>query len=208
MKKIPTLFKRVFSPDHKTKTILPEVTSGCEAVLEGRCIPTVKWDGACCAIINGEIYKRYDAKIGKNGKQKKPPEGAIPCQPEPDPVTGHWPHWVKCVDGNPADKYFLEAFGNYSRRQYAPNGTYEAIGVSWQSNPYNLKENYLVRHGWDEIKWADICVSDRGARGLYDALRRYLICHLIEGIVFWCDGEPLCKIKRSDFGFEWPIKEK
>ena len=28
-----------------------------------------------------------------------------------------------------------------------------------------------------------------------------------EGIVFWKDGEPQCKIKRSDFGFEWPIKE-
>lgn len=40
MKKIPTLFKRVFSPDHKTKTILPEVTPGCEVVLEGLCIPT------------------------------------------------------------------------------------------------------------------------------------------------------------------------
>ena len=24
-----------------------------------------------------------------------------------------------------------------------------------------------------------------------------------EGIVFWKDGEPRCKIKRSDFGFTW-----
>ena len=24
-----------------------------------------------------------------------------------------------------------------------------------------------------------------------------------EGIVFWKDGEPKCKIKRSDFGFRW-----
>lgn len=30
--------------------------------------------------------------------------------------------------------------------------------------------------------------------------------HEIEGIVFWKDGEPRCKIKRSDFGFEWPAK--
>ena len=21
------------------------------------------------------------------------------------------------------------------------------------------------------------------------------------------NGEPMCKIKRSDFGFEWPVKE-
>lgn len=24
-----------------------------------------------------------------------------------------------------------------------------------------------------------------------------------EGIVFWKDGQPQCKIKRSDFGFPW-----
>ena len=35
------------------------------------------------------------------------------------------------------------------------------------------------------------------------------ICtHDIEGIVFWKDGAPQCKIKRTDFGFEWPIKSK
>ena len=25
-------------------------------------------------------------------------------------------------------------------------------------------------------------------------------------LVFWKDGEPRCKIKRSDFGFKWPDK--
>ena len=116
MKKIPTLFKRVFTTDHK-KTISSEVTPGCECVLRGECTATVKRDGACCAIINGEIYKRYDAKIGKDGKRKMPPAGAIPCQPEPDPITGHWPHWVKCEDGKPEDKYFLEALRNYKGRR-------------------------------------------------------------------------------------------
>ena len=29
-----------------------------------------------------------------------------------------------------------------------------------------------------------------------------------EGIVFWKDGEPKCKIKRSDFGFEWNNKKR
>ena len=27
------------------------------------------------------------------------------------------------------------------------------------------------------------------------------------GIVFWLNGEPICKIKRSDFGYEWPVKD-
>ena len=26
---------------------------------------------------------------------------------------------------------------------------------------------------------------------------------IIKGIVFWKDGQPQCKIKRSDFGFPW-----
>jgi hypothetical protein len=25
--------------------------------------------------------------------------------------------------------------------------------------------------------------------------------------MFWKDGEPKCKIRRRDFGFDWPIKE-
>ena len=31
----------------------------------------------------------------------------------------------------------------------------------------------------------------------------YLEIHVIEGIVFWKDGHPRCKIKRKDFGFPW-----
>ena len=39
--------------------------------------------------------------------------------------------------------------------------------------------------------------------GMYPPDLDYLKEHYIEGIVFWKDGEPGCKIKRSDFGFEW-----
>lgn len=38
----------------------------------------------------------------------------------------------------------------------------------------------------------------------YDGIYRYLLKHNIEGIVFWKDGEPRCKIKRTDFGIPWP----
>ena len=86
MKKIPTLFQRIYK-DHEVEGIINELTDpSLQVVLDGKCIPTVKVDGSCCAIINGKFYKRYDAKHGK-----KPPKGAIPCCP-PDPVTGHYPH--------------------------------------------------------------------------------------------------------------------
>lgn len=61
MKKIPTLFERVFE-NHHIKEVLPNVTPGMEFVLEGKGDATVKIDGSCCAIIDGKFYLRYDAK--------------------------------------------------------------------------------------------------------------------------------------------------
>lgn len=187
MKKIPTLFERVYE-NHKVVGITDKVTEGCEAVLEGKTIPTIKMDGSCCAIIKGEFYKRYDAKKGK-----KVPVGAIPCC-DPDPITGHHPHWVKVDPNNPADKWFLKAWEN-SPWYHEQDGTYEAIGLHFQGNPYKMNCDELYKHGSDVIKMK--------GKPTFEKIRDYLKETEIEGIVFWKDGEPLCKIKRSDFGFEW-----
>ena len=193
MKKIPTLFERTFA-NHRVTGISDKVMPGLEWVLEGEGTPTVKFDGACCAIIDGVFYKRYDAKKGK-----KPPVGAIPCC-DPDPVTGHWPHWVKVDENNPADKWFIEAYKNSDIPYKLFDTTYEAVGPHFQSNPYHLEEDVLIPHGCKKIK-------DLPNRS-FESIREYLRTHDIEGIVFWKDGEPKCKIKRSDFGFEWPVKSK
>ena len=202
MKKIPTLFHRVYE-GHKIVDITSEVTPGFEWVLNGEGIATVKKDGSCCAIINGLFYKRYDAKKGKNGSYKLPPEGAIPCC-DPDPITGHWPHWVLVKKDDPADKWFVNAYSNNCKLRYSAclvgppaDATYEAIGPHFQKNPYHLSADVLTRHG-EEI----IILPDRS----FEGIRSYLESHRIEGIVFWKDGEPQCKIKRSDFGFEWPYE--
>lgn len=194
MKKIPTLFRREFQ-DHHVISISRDVTPGLEWVLAGEGVATEKIDGACCAIIDGVFYKRYDAKKDKRGNMKLPPEGAIPCD-DPDPVTGHWPHWVKVVENSPADRWFLDAYRDVKNREgELPNGTYEAIGPHFQSNPYQLKQDTLVRHGTIEID-----LPDRS----FESIRRYLLSHRSEGIVFWKDGKPQCKIKRKDFGLKWP----
>ena len=195
MKKIPTLFERKFA-DHKVVGITPNVTPGCEDALEeGKCVATVKWDGSCCAIVgkNRGFYKRYDAKKGKT-----PPEGAIPCQDEPDPVTGHWPHWVKVSDTDPADMWFREALNNTPEEDMEVSGTYEAIGPHFQGNPYELEQDILVLHGARKIEGLELS---------FEGIREYLRTHEIEGIVFWEGNQPLCKIKRSDFGYEWPVKK-
>lgn len=194
MKKIPTLFEREYK-DHKVINILPKVHPGMEWVLEGEGIATVKYDGACCAVLDGEFYKRYDCKKGKT-----PPEGFIPCC-DPDKITGHWPGWVKVDENNPADKWFVMAYGmtvmleNYGMK--LSDGTYEAVGRCFQNNPYNFTSNKLIKHGEKIIE----------VERTFEGIKKYLSEHEIEGIVFWKDRSPQCKIKRSDFGFEWPVKK-
>ena len=213
MKKIPTLFKRVFE-NNKIVGINNEVTEGFEWVLAGDGYATIKWDGSCCAIMNGELYKRYDAKKGK-----KPPEGAIPCC-EPDSITGHHPHWVKCDRSNPSDKWFFAALDNsaYVKNQTVPFKTYEAIGKHFQGNPYNSDKDILMPHGEAIVKVDDSILITKDEYSDYEfkpmpktrsfeSIRKWLEAHTEEGIVFWKDGEPQCKIKRSDFGLEYPCKE-
>lgn len=187
MKKIPTLFEREYA-DHKVVAIHDKVTPGMEWVLEDKGFATVKIDGSCCAIIGGVFYKRYDAKKGK-----KPPAGAIPCC-DPDPVTGHWPHWVRVNPNKPEDKWYWEA---YMTAGIMPEGTYEAIGPHFQGNPERRAYDTLVPHGKKIVR----------VERTFEGIRRWLEENAVEGLVFWRDGEPRCKIKRSDFGLEWPVKE-
>ena len=49
MKKIPTLFQRVFD-NHRIVEVLPEVPSELSWVLAGEGVATIKWDGSCCAL--------------------------------------------------------------------------------------------------------------------------------------------------------------
>lgn len=192
MKKIPTLYVREFK-DHKVVGITDEITPGCECVDNGECIATIKYDGSCVAVIKGKWYKRYDAKKGKSA-----PEGAIPCQDEPDPITGHWPHWVEIKKDNPGDKWYYAAFHNSVIDMDFPDGTYEAVGPHFQGNPYDLKFDFVIRHGAVKVH----------APFTFDFLKRYLDAVDIEGIVFWKDYKPICKIKRSDFGYEWKGNKK
>lgn len=185
MKKIPTLFVREFK-NHKVVGITNEVIPGLEWVLRGEGVATEKIDGSCCAIIDGKFYKRYDATKGKT-----PPEDAISCC-DPDPITGHWPHWVPVKEDDPGSKWFIAARKNSGEN--LKDGTYEAIGPHFQTNPYHLETDILERHG---VRVIENCPRT------FDGIREFLENNYIEGIVFWKDGEPQCKIKRSDFGFDW-----
>lgn len=200
MKKIPTLFKRVYE-NHRIKEITPNITPGMEWVLEGKGVAKEKVDGSCCAIIDGKFYVRYDAKKGK-----PVPENAIKCQEAPDPITGHFPCWIPYDETNPGQKWFGEALKNthsamtflFRSKGKLSDGTYEAVGPKFNGNPYGLTHGILIKHS---------SIHDIEVPRTFEGIREYLKNHNIEGIVFWLDGEPKCKIKRSDFGFSWPVKE-
>lgn len=204
MKKIPTLFKREFEGHNIVRT-LPELSDeSLQWVLDGEGIATVKWDGSCCAIIDGKFYVRYDAKNGK-----PIPDGAIKCQEEADPITGHLPCWIPYDENNKGMKWFGVAYDNYLYvtgifdtgifDDKPEDGTYEAIGKHFNGNMYGMADDILVSHGKDIIE---------DCPRTFEGIRDYLKDNFIEGIVFWKDGEPKCKIKRSDFGFEWQTKRR
>lgn len=137
-------------------------------------------------IKENKIYRRYDYKEGRTL-----PYGAIPCQDEPDSITGHWPHWLLCDRNNPQDKYHFIAF---DKQKEWEEGTYELIGLHEQGNPYNLDTDILEKHGKRILE---------NVPRTFKGLREYLENHYIEGVVFYRDTVEMCKIKRTDFGFSW-----
>jgi hypothetical protein len=209
MKKIKSLFKRDYGSGQRL--VYNEVVEGSEWVLNGEGVPTVKFDGTCCKIENGMLYKRYDRKLTKSAAKKRrkcgytptiedhkqAPEGWEPCEAEPNHHTDHWPGWLKVSETDPADKWHIEAFLCLSPLVF--DGTYELVGPKVQSNPYSLDMHYLWKHG-KEIYRNDFELT-------FEGIKKYLFEDKIEGIVWHHPDGRMVKIKRKDFGFEWPVKE-
>jgi len=181
MKKISTLYKK--DPDRLSRVVNEVNPENSWVFANG--YATRKYDGTASAIIGGEVYKRYDVKKGR-----EVPPAAIPCQ-EPDEITGHHPHWVKCNRDDKSDRYHFEAFDDNSGLE---DGTYELCGPKVQGNPEKFDKHYLVKHGSDLLDIKDLS---------FDGLKEYLNSHDIEGIVFHeIDGERMCKIRKTDFGIK------
>lgn len=104
------------------------------------------------------------------------------------------------VTDSSSDHWFMAALNNSIKMGMDPDiesGTYEAIGPHFNGNPYNLTEDKLVKHGMEFVY----------VKRDFESISNWLNEHSVEGLVFWLDGEPVCKIKRSDFGYEWPVKD-
>lgn len=161
MRKIPSLFAR--TPDGKALT--REYHASAAWVVAGEGIATRKWDGTAVAVIGGVLHARYDAKRGK-----EPPPGFMPCQPEPDPITGHWPGWV--LADRPEDRWIREAASS----SVWQDGTYEACGPRIGGNSERMVSHVLIRHGVEVL---------HGVPRDYDGLRAYFAHNDVEGVVWW-----------------------
>ena len=199
MRKMPSLFVRDWEGNRSLVT--RNISPGCEWVVDGSkaVIATKKWDGTAVLIDAYGYWKRYDAKHGKPA-----PYGFKPAQLEPDPVTGHWPGWLKVTLEKPEDKWFIDALtvqdimldevsGLYE------HGTYELCGPKIGGNPEGFDQHTLVKHG---------VVLENVTDFSYDGIKKYLEHEDTEGIVFYSLPSlmgtsydvPMCKIKKSDFG--------
>lgn len=194
MKKMKTLFKKDINDLGR---VTKEFDEENKWVLDNS-IPYRKLDGTSCAVINGELYKRYDAKIDKGTKKyrREIPEGAISCQ-EPDYITGHHPHWVKCKRDDNSNKYHFEAFDHPSF--ISQEGTYELVGKKINKNPERFVGHKLIPH--NHFGSALFCFDISRASD-YDYVKEYLKDKDIEGIVFHGENGKKCKIRKKDFGMK------
>lgn len=181
MKKIISLFQRNYNTD---RLIRDEVVPGAEWVIAGEGVATRKYDGTCCLVRDGKLFKRYEVKEGKT-----PPANFEPAN-EVDPETGKQQGWVPVGDG-PEDQYHREALeGNKGFPM--PDGTYELLGPKIQGNREKWPFHFLLRHAQAEV------LED--APRTFLALKEYFDKNTIEGIVWHHPDGRMVKIKGRDFG--------
>lgn len=227
MQKVISLFKR----DYKgTRQVFNEIVPGAEWVIDGEGEATVKYDGTCCRVESGKLFRRYDRKLIKSANRRKKrnpefmptiehykpaPDGWIAAEIEPNKHTGHWPGWLPVGDG-PQDKWHREAFyftcdylddESTERTTTLADGTYELLGPKIQGgNPYELKAHHLWKHGKTTFKDFNGGVQIESSPRDFDGLKKWFAEHdLIEGIVWHHPDGRMVKIKRRDFGLPWPV---
>lgn len=179
MRKIETLFVR--EGQGRKFMAINKVAEGCEWVTRGEGVATRKWDGTCCAVIGGKLYKRIDwnADLGPT------PDSWIHHDGDPTQRTGHG--WLPISD-DPGDSWHREAW-RYQAGSL-DDGTYELCGPRIQGNPEECPQHTLIRHGSEVVQ---------NVPRDFDGLRAFLKDYPHEGIVWHHPDGRMVKIKRSDF---------
>lgn len=177
MKKIPTIFKRNLV-EHK---LTDECNPDCLWVFKGEGMATRKWDGTCCLIMDGGLFKRREVKKGK-------PIPSLFVVIDFDEVTGKRVGWMPVTD---EDKWHIEAF-----KPGQKDGTYELVGPKVQGNPEEFDSHTLISHA-DSYDYIEAPIY-------YNSLKAWLEPMNIEGLVWHHPDGRMAKIKKKDFGLKRP----
>jgi hypothetical protein len=176
MRKIPTLFQ------------MTTVTPGCEWVLEGEGVPTVKWDGTACLYLEGRLYKRHTIQAHDTDY----PTDWLPAQPMPDPNTLRHPGWMPVTDG-PGDKWHRTGLRRAGRMREGQ--TYELCGPKINGNRHQFDRIMLIEHGLRKL--------DADPRTYAEILEWLTQDKLYEGIVWHHPDGRMAKVKKRDFHIHW-----
>jgi hypothetical protein len=187
MRKIPTLFRR--DPDNP-RHVLPDITPGCEWVLDGEGIATRKYDGTCMLIrrdgLAVNVFARREVKPGK-----EPPPNFR--EVDHDPVTDKRVGWEP-LDQTGWGKLVNEALGDPGA-DWMP-GTYELCGPKVNGNPEGYPDHRLIRH-------ADAQRYPLSDQALTFPVLRGIVCDLgargWEGLVWHHPDGRMAKLKARDF---------
>lgn len=179
MKKIPTVFERDWEGDRSR--VIDKVHPGCEWVLAGEGTAKRKYDGMCCMLRGGNLFKRRELR---SGDAPPPNFEQVDCDQETGKIIG----WVPVGDG-PEDKWFREC-----DLAGLGDGTYELLGPKVQGNVEKRTAHVLQRH--------DMARTYPGAPRTFEELRAWLIGQDIEGLVFHHPDGRMAKIKLKDFGLK------
>jgi hypothetical protein len=179
MKKISTLFMRDF--ENNPRYVTEEVNPDSKWVIDGEGVATRKYDGTCCAIIDGLFVKRNEVK-----KDKPEPYGFILA--DHDLTTGKKQGWLEVGNDN-EDKYHREGYESLEDKS---DGTFELVGPKVQGNPEKYLGHELVRHS-DAETYLDAPRS-------YSDLKEFLKDKEIEGLVWHHPDGRMAKLKRKDLG--------
>ena len=182
MKKTPTIFKR--NPDNM-REVLPEPHPDCAWVFNGEGVATRKYDGTCCLIEGGVLYKRREIKAG----QATPDTFVLA---DSDPVTGKSVGWVPVDPDAKEDRWHVEAF--HLPQGCYEDGTYELLGPKIQGNPEQIANHCLLKHSGAQ--------AYENVPRTFEGLRNWLSDKDIEGLVFHHPDGRMAKIKKRDFGLK------
>lgn len=186
MRKIPTIFERDWAdPRHP---IVDKPNPACAWVFAGEGVATRKWDGTCCMVRDGRLWKRRELR-----RNEAAPAGFELEQQ--DAETGKVVGWVPTGAG-PEDRWHQEAWTALLAETSGPvpDGTFELIGPKVQGNPERATAHRLVAHA-DAPVLADSPLTFAG-------LRAFLAGQDIEGLVFHLPDRRMGKIKLRDFGLK------